>query len=128
VKRSESERLDDIAAALKTIQSHAANRNSDEPLRRDALLYNLLILGEAVKALDDGTKARRPEIPWRQIASLRDLLAHEYYRIDAPLIDNIIKNDLAPLESAVTALRKRPLPKPVRRAPSGSARTKARRR
>ena len=128
MKRNDLERLEDIAAAIKTIRSHAADRSSDERIRRDALLYNLLILGEAVKALDEETKGRRPEIPWRQIAGLRDLLAHEYYRIDATLINEIVKDDLAPLASAVTALRKRPLPKPVRRAPSGSARTKAPRR
>jgi uncharacterized protein with HEPN domain len=75
-------------------------------MRRDALLYNLLILGEAVKGLGEATKARRPEIPWRQIAGLRDLLAHEYYRIDAVEIDRIIEHDLAPLGAAITALRR----------------------
>ncbi len=107
MKRSDRERLDDIAEAIKTIKAHAADRSS-ERIRRDALLYNLLILGEAVKALDDETKARRPEIPWRQISGLRDLLAHEYYRIDAAEIDDIIKRDLPALESAITALRRRP--------------------
>jgi len=108
LKRGDRERLDDIAEALRTIRAHAADRGSDERLRRDALLYNLLILGEAVKALNEETKARRPEIPWRQIAGLRDLLAHEYYRIDAAEIDSIIKHDLPALESAIGALRRRP--------------------
>jgi len=107
LKRSDRERLDDIAEALKTIRAHAAARGSAERLRRDALLYNLLILGEAVKALGDETKARRPEIPWRQIGGLRDLLAHEYYRIDAAEIDSIIKHDLPALELAIAALRPR---------------------
>ena len=107
MKRSDRERLDDIAEALKTIRAHAAARGSAERLRRDALLYNLLILGEAVKALGDETKARRPEIPWRQIAGLRDLLAHEYYRIDAAEIESVIKHDLPALEFAIAALRPR---------------------
>ncbi|TME29173.1 MAG: DUF86 domain-containing protein [Chloroflexi bacterium] len=108
LKRADRDRLDDIAEAIETIRGHAADRRSDERLRRDALLYNLLILGEAVKALGEETKARRPEIAWRQIAGLRVLLAHEYYRIDAAEIDGIIKHDLGPLESAITALRSRP--------------------
>jgi len=108
LKRGDRERLDDIAEALRTLRTHAADRGADERLRRDALLYNLLILGEAVKALDEGTKARRPEIPWRQIAGLRDLLAHEYYRIDAAEIDGVIKHDLPALDSAIRALRRRP--------------------
>jgi uncharacterized protein with HEPN domain len=110
LKRGDRERLDDIAEALGAIRAHAADRRSDERLRRDAILYNLLILGEAVKALGEETKARHPEIPWRQIGGLRDLLAHEYYRIDMGEIDRVIKRDLAPLETAVTALRHRPKP------------------
>ena len=77
MKRGDRDRLDDIAEAIRTIQAHA-DSTADDNLRRDALLYNLLILGEAVKALSEETKARRPETPWRQIAGLRDLLAHEY--------------------------------------------------
>ena len=106
MRRGDRERLDDIAEAISTIRAHA-DRNADDDLRRDALLYNLLILGEAVKALSEETKARRPETPWRQIAGLRDLLAHEYYRIDIAEIDKIINNDLPALETAITALRSR---------------------
>jgi uncharacterized protein with HEPN domain len=106
LKRGDRERLDDIAEAIRTIRTHA-DRTADDSLRRDALLYNLLILGEAVKALSEETKARRPETPWRQIAGLRDLLAHEYYRIDVAEIDKIINNDLPPLKAAITALRSR---------------------
>ena len=73
MKRGDRERLDDIAEAIKTIRAHHADRGSDRGIRRDALLYNLLILGEAVKGLSEATKERRPEIPWRQIAGLRDL-------------------------------------------------------
>lgn len=105
MKRGDRERLDDIAEAITTIQAHAADRRSNQRIRRDALLYNLLILGEAVKALGDETKARRPEVPWRQIGGLRDVLAHEYYRIDLTEIESILKRDLPALETAITTLR-----------------------
>ena len=75
-------------------------------MRRDAALYNLMILGEAVNGLSDETKARRPEIPWREIAGLRDLLAHEYYQIEIRMIDDIVARDLRPLAAAVAALRR----------------------
>ena len=74
-------------------------------MRRDAILYNLLILGEAVKALSEETKRRRPEIPWKQIAGLRDLLAHEYFQIDFDEIERVIERDLVPLDAAVRDLR-----------------------
>ncbi|TMK26154.1 MAG: DUF86 domain-containing protein [Actinobacteria bacterium] len=105
MKRGDRERLDDIAEAITTIQAHAADRRSTKRIRRDALLYNLLILGEAVKAIGGETKARRPEVPWRQIGGLRDVLAHEYYRIDLTEIESILKRDLPALETAITTLR-----------------------
>ena len=78
----------------------------DERLRRDALLYNLMILGEAVKGLSGQTTSRRPDIPWREVAGLRDLLAHEDYRIEIGVIEDIVARDLTPLEDAVTELRR----------------------
>ena len=107
MKRADRDRLDDIADAIKAIRAHS-KRRTDERLRRDAVLYNLMVLGEAVKGLSDETKARRPEIPWREIAGLRDLLAHEYYQIEIGVIDDIVARDLAPLALAVAALRRDP--------------------
>ncbi len=107
MKRTDRERLADIAEAIRAIRKHVATSPADAGLRRDAILYNLVILGEAVKGLSEETRALRPKIPWRQIAGLRDLLAHEYFRIDMAEITKIIERDLAPLEQAVAALRTR---------------------
>jgi len=105
VKRTDRDRLNDVADAIAAIRAHA-KRRTDERLRRDAMLYNLMILGEAVKGLSDETKARRPEVPWREIAGLRDLLAHEYYRIELSVIEDIVERDLTPLAAAIAALRR----------------------
>lgn len=105
MKLGDRDRLDDIADAITAIRAHA-KRRSDERLRRDAMLYNLMVLGEAVKGLSEEMKARRPEIPWREIAGLRDLLAHEYYQIELGVIEEIVSRDLAPLAAAVAALRR----------------------
>ncbi|MEK7284941.1 MAG: HepT-like ribonuclease domain-containing protein, partial [Chloroflexota bacterium] len=109
VRRSDRERLEDLAEAIATIRAHLAARvRTDERLKRDAILYNLVIVGEAVKGLGDETKALRPDIPWRQIAGLRDLLTHEYFRIDMDEIEKIVERDLGPLEDAVRSLRREP--------------------
>lgn len=104
--RADSERLADIAAAIDRIGAYLGSAKADEDVRRDATLYNLLIIGEAVKSLSEATKARRVEIRWQQIAGLRDRLAHEYFRIDIAEIEKIVSRDLAPLRAAVAALRK----------------------
>lgn len=106
MNRRDRERLDDIAAAIEVIRAHVATGDMvDERLRRDAILYNLVIVGEAVKGLSEETRARRADIPWRQIAGLRDLLIHEYFRIDMREIAKIVDRDLGPLSDAVAALR-----------------------
>ncbi len=107
MKRSDHDRLDDLAEAIAAVRAHIAARASgDERLRRDATLYNLVIIGEAVKGVSEQTKAKRPDIPWRQIAGLRDLLTHEYFRIDMTEIAKIVERDLGPLDEAVKALRR----------------------
>lgn len=102
--RGDTERLADIARAIEAIRAHLAKRTADD-IKRDAILYNLVIVGEAVKALGATTKAHRADIPWKQIAGLRDLLAHEYFRIEMAEIRKIVERDLGPLFDAVTELR-----------------------
>lgn len=46
---------------------------------QDAVVRNLEIVGEAVKHLGDALKSEHPEIPWKQIAGMRDRLIHEYF-------------------------------------------------
>lgn len=107
MKRDEAERLEDISEAIRRIRDIAA----DDPARaveatsRDAMLYNLVIIGEAVKHLSEDTRRRAPDIPWRRIAGLRDLLTHEYFRIEIDAIQKIIDRDLGPLERAIQKLR-----------------------
>ncbi len=110
MRRSDRERLEDLAAAIGAIRAHLATRASRERrLIRDAILYNLMIVGVAVKGLSEETKARHPEIPWTQIAGLRDLLAHEYFHIDMKEIEKVVERDLGPLEEVVQKMLRRRL-------------------
>jgi uncharacterized protein with HEPN domain len=73
----------------------------------DALLYRLLVIGEAVKALPAEFVAAEPSVPWSSIARLRDLLAHHYFRVDSEIIRHTIDAPLAELVAAVERLRRR---------------------
>jgi len=73
-------------------------------LRQDAVLRKLEIIGEAVKRLSDATRQRRPEIPWKQIAGLRDRLVHDYFGVDLALVWVVIDRDLDVLSEAVEDL------------------------
>jgi uncharacterized protein with HEPN domain len=49
---------------------------------QDALLRCLEVMGEATKRLSAGCRASHPEIPWRAMAGLRDVLIHAYDQVD----------------------------------------------
>ncbi len=108
MSRAELERLEDITDAIAAIQEHLARADEEgrrrSDLVRDALLYNLVIIGEAVKHVGSETTARRPDVQWRQIAGLRDLLAHQYFRIRMEEIDEIVKTHLPQLDAAIRDL------------------------
>jgi uncharacterized protein with HEPN domain len=66
----------------------------------DAILYSLLVIGEAVKALPPEVKGRRTDIPWSAIGGLRDILAHEYFDVNREVIHQTLDEPLDQLLSA----------------------------
>jgi uncharacterized protein with HEPN domain len=106
VSRDERDRLADIKEAIDAIDAHlvAAGGHRDDPLLHDALLFQFVVIGEAVKHLAPETRDAAPEIPWADVAGLRDLIAHEYFRIDIERVLEIVERDLPPLKRAIDRL------------------------
>ena len=107
--RSERERLRNIRDATVAIREHLAearreSTGHDSALLHDALLFQFVVIGEAVEKLAADTRDSAPEIPWTDIAGLRDLIAHEYFRIDIERVLEIVDRDLPPLERAIDRL------------------------
>mgnify|MGYP006300076139 CR=1 FL=1 len=75
-----------------------------DPMRRDAVVRNFEIIGEATKRLSEETKSQRPEIPWRDVAGFRDILIHVYEGVDYVEVWNIVENHLPSLREAVDSL------------------------
>ena len=55
-------------------------------MRQDATLRKLEVIGQAVKNLSERTKSSQPDIPWKQIAGMRDKLVHDYFGVDLDLV------------------------------------------
>ncbi|MCG6136465.1 MAG: DUF86 domain-containing protein [Nostoc sp. LLA-1] len=72
----------------------------------DAVIRNLLIIGEAVKNVPVDVRDRNPEIEWRKIAGLRDILAHTYFQIENEIIWDVVQNKIHPLLIKVSQLLK----------------------
>ncbi|MEA2570117.1 MAG: hypothetical protein QOI24_2118 [Acidobacteriota bacterium] len=77
---------------------------TNDPVRRRALERVLGLVGEAARRVSEPFRAAHPEIAWRQIVGLRNLLAHEYERVDDAVVWQIISGSVPPLIEAVTAM------------------------
>jgi uncharacterized protein with HEPN domain len=97
------QRLADIQAAIDAIRSHLKRGGLSDGLVFDAVRIRLLEIGEAVKALPDEFNAQ-PSIPWRQIARMRDHLAHRYFDTAHSILQATVDDDLPELEKAVHAM------------------------
>lgn len=72
--------------------------------RRDALLWNFTVLGEAVGQVSDETKDAHPEVNWVAPARLRNRIVHGYWSIDVDVLIATAQDDLPPFLSAVRAI------------------------
>ena len=75
-------------------------------LVQDASIRRLEIIGEAVKRIPSATRAEAKDIPWKQIAGLRDILIHEYFGVDVKLVWKVIRTNLPELKRNMSALLK----------------------
>ena len=103
MSRPEELRLRDILAAIEAIRAHLAPGSFDLKTS-DAILYNLVVIGEAAARIGDETRKQAPEIPWTSIVGLRNLVTHEYFRVDLEVIEDIVGTSLGPLDDAARRL------------------------
>jgi uncharacterized protein with HEPN domain len=75
----------DIGRAAREIATFVAGMDLDgflvDSRTQMAVLHRLIILGEATKRLSPDFRARYPELPWKDIAGMRDVLVHAYHRV-----------------------------------------------
>ncbi len=99
MSRDYKQYLDDILEAAQRIQDYlqgvSRQQLETDRLRRDAIVYNLQIIGEAVKQIPPEVREKYPNIEWRRIAGLRDIIAHEYFSVNLNIIWDIVQNKLA---------------------------------
>lgn len=100
-------RLADIADAITAIAAHLTRGDLSDGLMFDAVRIRLLEIGE-VKALPTTVADAEPEIPWTQIARMRDHLAHRYFDTNHAIVQATVDHDLPELDDAVARLQAAP--------------------
>ena len=103
--------LDDILQGIKRIEQYtrgfSLNKLKKDNLVIDGVVRNLEIVGEAAKNMPSSIKEKYPDIEWKKIAGLRNILAHEYFGIDLEVLWDIIKNKLPDFKNKVRGILKR---------------------
>jgi len=99
--RRDAERTADILEAIAKVERWRALRDRDDDMYRSAVMRELGVIGEAANTLSDEFKIDRPEIPWRSIVDLRNVLTHHYWDTTWALIEQILDDDLGQLRRSI---------------------------
>jgi uncharacterized protein with HEPN domain len=110
VSRQEVQRLQDIFEAIAIIRTHLSRGDLSDGLVFDAVRVRLIEIGEAIKALPPDFLASESDIPWDQVAGMRDRLTHRCFDISHVILQATVDEDLPDLEHAVQRLMEEAAP------------------
>jgi uncharacterized protein with HEPN domain len=100
--------LDDLLESIARISRYTEGMNeatfATDSRTQDAVIRNLEVIGEAARSLPEELRAAAPEIEWRKIVALRNVLAHAYFGLSLPILWDVVMNKLGPLRDAASRL------------------------
>src|SRR3989338_783826 len=100
--------LGDIKDSIRKIEKYARGINfsefSHDEKTMDAVVRNLSIIGEAVRNIPRDTKAKNPDVAWKEILGMRNKVIHEYFGIDDEILWKTIKEDLPVFKKQIAKL------------------------
>jgi uncharacterized protein with HEPN domain len=104
MSRRDRQRLTDILNSIDAIESHLERGDLSDGLVFDAVRVRLIEIGEAVKSINAQLLESEDQIPWIEIASMRDHLAHQYFDTSHVIVRATVVEDLPELEVGVRRL------------------------
>lgn len=108
MERDDSVYLWHILDAISRIEEYLHGINEEafhlQYLVQDGVIRQLEIIGEATKRLSHVVRASYPEIPWQDIAGMRDKLIHDYFGVDLEAVWLTARDDIPVLKAAVTSI------------------------
>jgi uncharacterized protein with HEPN domain len=102
VKREVGDYIEDIIGAMDKAMNFVKNISYEEFIQDDktafAVVRALEIIGEAVKNIPDDIRKNYPEIPWKDMAGMRDKVIHEYSGVKLSIVWIAVKEEIPPLK------------------------------
>jgi uncharacterized protein with HEPN domain len=95
--------LEDILEAVERIVAYTGDESdfTADPRTLDAVIRNLLVIGEAVKSIPMSIRHKHPAVEWRKWAGFRDVLIHEYFGIKTDVILDVVKTKLPSMRDEI---------------------------
>jgi uncharacterized protein with HEPN domain len=110
MRRTALQHLDDILEAIGNIEEDTNGISFEEFVadrrRRDAVIRNFQVIGEAIKNLPPDLRERYPDTDWKKIAGFRDVLIHVYYGIKHTILWDNATNKLPDLKKEIQYILK----------------------
>ena len=97
----------DILEAARLAVQYVADKPKDgflkDTLCQDAVVRRLEIIGEAARRISEDTRKRYPDLSWRAMIGMRNLMIHEYDDVDLEIVWETVQNNLPPLIAQLEA-------------------------
>lgn len=107
-RRADIDLMRDIKESISRINSYIGGLSYEDFFKdtktQDAAARNLEIIGEAAKNISGDFRRRHPQVPWKELAGLRDRLIHHYFGVNLDIIWSIIKDELPGLLQQIQAI------------------------